>query len=65
MSNERYKVVMNCSEWEDPDVSQNAKIDAPSIDNKTLESLAIGLGIVAAMGITTAGLLYLFSRSKK
>tara|TARA_Y100001970_G_C14099383_1_gene784588 strand:- start:350 stop:547 length:198 start_codon:yes stop_codon:yes gene_type:complete len=65
MSNERYKVVMNCSEWEDPDVIQNAKIDTPSIDNKTLENLAIGLGIVATMGIATAGLVYLFSRKKK
>ena len=65
MSNERYKVVMNCSEWEDPDMKPKARVDAPSFDNKTLENLAIGLGIVAAMGVTTAGLLYLFSRNKK
>lgn len=65
MSKERYKVVMNCSEWEDPDMIPKVKVSVPSIDNKTLESLAIGLGIVASMGVTTAGLLYLFSRKKK
>ena len=43
MSNERYKVVMNCSEWEDPDMKPKARVDAPSFDNKTLENLVIDL----------------------
>tara|TARA_B100001989_G_C24462537_1_gene424932 strand:- start:396 stop:593 length:198 start_codon:yes stop_codon:yes gene_type:complete len=65
MSNERYKVVMNCSEWEDPDTKQNVRVDVSSMDKKSLENLAIGLSIVAGLGITTMGLLFLFSRKKK
>lgn len=65
MSNSRYKVVMNCSEWEDPDDSQDAIINGPVMDKKMIENLGIGLGIIASLGATTAALLYFFSRNPK
>tara|TARA_X000000368_G_C22759456_1_gene592035 strand:- start:221 stop:421 length:201 start_codon:yes stop_codon:yes gene_type:complete len=65
MSNQRYKVVMNCSEWEDPDDSQDARLSGPVMDTKMMENLATGLGIIAGLGVTTAILLYLFSRNSK
>ena len=65
MSNERYKVVMNCSDWEDSLDSPDARVSRPVMDRKMIENLAAGLGIIAGMGITTGILLYLFSRKKK
>ena len=65
MSNERYKVVMNCSDWEDSLDNQDATVSPPVMDRKMIENLATGLGIIAGMGITTGILLYLFSRKKK
>ena len=65
MSNERYKVVMNCSEWNSPDDSQEAKVKAPVMDKKMIENLFTGIGIIAGLGVTTGILLFLFSRKKK
>ena len=65
MSNDRYKVVMNCSEWNDTDDTPEAKINKPVMDKKMIDNLAAGLGIIAGLGVTTAILLFLFSRKKK
>jgi hypothetical protein len=65
MSNQKYKVVMNCSDWEDSNDSQNATVIEPVMDQNMINKLAAGLGILASLGVTTGILLYLFSRNSK